>query len=374
MILLPLSPHSSWQFEGSAKFRVGDGFYRPQSKVVRDLGVLAAAVLKTRTGSLRVLDAMAGCGVRSLRYWQESGADWILTNDGNPDMAEILQSNLAEAIAASVGHVSISDANRLFFTCYSDRDFYDLIDIDSFGLPLPYLSTMFWAAKIGGLLYLTCTDGRTLTGNLPQNSLRAFGVYPRHHPSAHEQGLRLLLGATQQQAASLGMGVEPIFAFFTGQTYRVMVRLTNKPVLNGENYGFLGYCHHCGNYQKIPWRKLGRNICPHDGEFLTLSGAMWLDKLHDRDWIAAMHVLAKERQWSEIVQLLQTFEIEAEMPPHFYPLKEIGHRGRLDLPKRDRLILALQQAGYRASTTHINSQAIKTDADMQTCIAVARSC
>jgi tRNA (guanine26-N2/guanine27-N2)-dimethyltransferase len=44
----------------------------------------------------------------------------------------------------------------------------------------------------------------------------------------------------------------------------------------------------------------------------------------------------------------------------------------MDIPKRARIIQALIERGYRASPTHIDSQAIKTDADLSTCIAVAR--
>lgn len=70
-----------WCYEGKAKFIVGKAFYRPKSQVVRDLGVLAAAVYRSNVGHLRVLDAMSGCGIRSLRYWQESLADWLWVNE-----------------------------------------------------------------------------------------------------------------------------------------------------------------------------------------------------------------------------------------------------------------------------------------------------
>ena len=87
--------------EGKAKFKVGNAFYRPKSQVARDLGVLAAAIYRFDTGSLQVLDAMAGCGIRSLRYWKESEADWVCANEGNPEHSSILHQNLEEAIAAS---------------------------------------------------------------------------------------------------------------------------------------------------------------------------------------------------------------------------------------------------------------------------------
>ena len=66
-------------------------------------------------------------------------------------------------------------------------------------------------------------------------------------------------------------------------------------------------------------------------------------------------------------------QAEAEMPPYFYPLGEIGRRGKLDLPKSDKLIQTLKDWGFRASVTHLDRQAIKTNADMKTCVEAARS-
>lgn len=359
--------------EASAKFRVGRAFYRSASRVIRDLGVLAAAVYKAETGSLRVLDAMTGCGVRALRYWLESRADWVLANDANPEIRAIVEQNLSKAIAAGQGKVSNLDANRLFFESYCQQDYYDLVDVDSFGSPAPYLSTVLWATKIGGLLYLTSTDGRTATGHLPENSLRVYGAFARCHPAAHEQALRLLIGSVQQQAAAKELGVEPIFSLFVGSTFRVMLRLVARPVLNAVNYGFLGYCHRCGDYQTVSWQKLGRACCPCEGAPLTLSGPLWLGKLHNAEYLQQMQELAQQWQWLEQGELLKLMKAETDYPPYFYTLGEIGRRGKMDIPKKLRLIEALQQQGYRATATHINAQAIKTDADLATCIEVGRS-
>jgi tRNA (guanine26-N2/guanine27-N2)-dimethyltransferase len=365
---------SLWQTEGKAQFKVGNTFYRSASQVVRDLGVLAATIYRQDTGSLRVLDAMAGCGVRSLRYWLESGADSIWANEGNPENSPILGENLAQAIAQGSCQLTHLDANRVFFDCYNQRNYYDVVDLDCFGSAVPYLSTSLWATKINGLLYITSTDGRTATGHLPEKSVRVYGACARAHPAAQEQALRLLIGSTLQQAATKGLGIQPVFALFAGQTYRVMLRLLPAESLTPENYGFLGHCHHCGDYQTVTWRQLGRVACPHDGEPLTLSGPMWLGALHDRPFLLRMQSLAEKNQWLKRVQLLEIMAEEAELPPYFYPLGEIGRQGQMDTPKRSRLIEALQQRGYRATRTHINPEAIKTDANLLTCINVARDC
>ena len=360
------------QTEAKAKFVVGNAFYRQSSQLARDLGVLAAAIYRADTGNLQVLDAMAGCGVRSLRYWLESQADWVWANEGNPELSPILQQNLEEAIAAECCQITHLDANQVFFDCYSRSNFYDLVDIDCFGSPAPYLSTSLWAIKIGGLLYLTSTDGRTATGHSPSTSLSVYGAYARAHPAAHEQGLRLLIGAVQQQAGAKGLGIEPVFSLFVNQTYRVMLRLVKRQSLTVQNYGFIGYCHQCGEYQTISWRKLGRVVCPHDSYPLTVSGPMWLGALHCRKQLRRFLSIAEKWNWLKRVELLEVMEAEVDLPPYFYTLAEIGRRGKMDIPKRDRLIQALQERGYRASPTHIDAQAIKTDANLPTCIAVAR--
>ena len=368
-----IQSNSSWKEEGKAKFQVGKAFYNPQSKLVRDLGVLAATVYRQNHGSLKVLDALAGCGVRSLRYWLESNADYLWINEGIPQLSSLLQQNLAQAIAANCCQITHQDAHRVFFDCHNRRNYYDLVDVDCFGTATPYLSTMLWATKIGGLMYLTSTDGRTLTGHLRHNSMQAYGAIARSHPAAQEQALRIIIGSVQQQAATKGLGIEPVFSLFTGKTYRLMLRLVPKTQLNDKNYGFLAYCHGCGNYQTVTFNKLGKINCKCDCPNITVSGAMWLGKLHHRQLIVAYKAIAEQFAWQEVSHLLSLMTAEIDFPPYFYTLREIGKRGKLDLPKRGHLIQALQKKGYQASVTHINSQAIKTNADINTCIAVARS-
>lgn len=366
-----MSSEARWVTEGKATFQVGKAFYNPQAEVVRDLGVLAAAVYRHDRGRLRVLETMAGCGVRSLRYALESGADFVWANDSNPDGQAMLRENLTQSVTSF--RVSDRDALRVLFDCYNRRDYYDLVDVDCFGSPAAFLGASLGACAIDGLIYLTSTDGRTGTGRASQNCLGDFGSYARVHPCVHEQSLRFMIGSVQQLAAARSFGVEPVFSLFTGQTYRILLRVVASIRLNEQNYGFLGYCHECGTYQTVNWRDLGRANCPHDGRSLVLSGAMWLGRLHDSRLLPRLVDLADRWGWSSRARLLQIMQAEAEMPPYFYPLGEIGRRGKLDLPKSIKLIQTLQNWGYRATVTHIDRQAIKTDADMRTCIRAARA-
>ncbi|MEA5450719.1 tRNA (guanine-N1)-methyltransferase [Leptolyngbya sp. CCNP1308] len=359
--------------EGKATFAVGQAFYRPKSAIARDLAVLAATVYRQRHGRLRVLDAMTGCGVRPLRYWLEAGADWVWANEGNPELAETLAQNLA-ALPVNTCRITQQDANQVFFACYQQRDFYDLVDIDNFGSPAPYVGTGLWATRLGGMLYLTSTDGRATSGHDPERCLRTYGAYGRSHPAVHEQGLRLIIGHAAQTAAARGMGVEPVFSLFTGQVHRAMVRLVSKPTLTEANYGFLAYCHRCGHFQAVDWRHLGRVNClcgVQDPP--VVSGPMWLGPLHNGEILTEMQGLADLWGWSSQAKLLDIMAEEIDLPPYYYPLGEIGRRGQMDIPNRDRLIAVLQTQGYQAAIPSMDWQGVKTNAAFGDCVAIARS-
>jgi len=150
---------------------VGNSFFRHESFTGRDLGVLAAALYKRSKPELRVLDAMCGCGVRSLRYLAEAEADFVLANDGNDENRGLILLNLSQIPRFSGDNkrwaVTHFDANRIMTDCYLQRDFFDFIDVDSFGSDSTFLRSAFNALKLDGLVYVTSTDGYSAGGHRP---------------------------------------------------------------------------------------------------------------------------------------------------------------------------------------------------------------
>ncbi|MFZ9280700.1 MAG: N2,N2-dimethylguanosine tRNA methyltransferase, partial [Vulcanococcus sp.] len=76
--------------EGAAQLQLGAGFFRPESRPSRDLGVLLVRHLAADQ-PLRVLDLMAGCGIRALRYGLEGGAAEVWANDADADRLPLLE-------------------------------------------------------------------------------------------------------------------------------------------------------------------------------------------------------------------------------------------------------------------------------------------
>jgi tRNA (guanine26-N2/guanine27-N2)-dimethyltransferase len=365
---------SDWRQEGKVSFQVGHAFYRAHSQIGRDLAILAAAVDRAERQSLRVLDVMTGCGVRPLRYVLEAGADWVWANEANADVATVLRHNLSQQLEPDMFHLTQDDAARVLSDCYIRRDFYDVVDVDSFGSAAPYAMLSLGAVKLGGLVYLTDTDSRSRDGHNAAKSLAAYGAYPRSHPAVGEQGLRLLLGHLWQQAGARGLGMQPVFALWHQNICRVMARIVPQSNADPTLYGFLGYCHACGHYRTLNWRQLSRACCPHHDPPLPMvvSGPLWLGNLHSRAMLTQMRQLAQQWGWSDRAALLEMMQAEIDLPPWYFPLGEIGRHSRGDIPPRDRMLAGLRAAGYRASLTHITPAAIKTDATMKDCVAIAR--
>ena len=61
-----------------------------------------------------------------------------------------------------------NDANRLMVESYLNREYFDIVDVDSFGSDSSFLRSAIMVVRDGGLLYLTSTDGFSSGGHRPQ--------------------------------------------------------------------------------------------------------------------------------------------------------------------------------------------------------------
>ncbi|OMO89991.1 tRNA (guanine(26)-N(2))-dimethyltransferase [Corchorus olitorius] len=306
----------------------GETFFRHESATGRDLGVLSAALYKQAKGQLRVLDAMCGCGIRSLRYLIESNADFVLANDANESHRRVILENLAQ-VERFQGErkrwvITHYEATRVMTDCYLQRDYYDFIDLDSFGSD----SSFFLRAAFSSL------------------KLDAFGAYVRPMPYANELGLRILIGGAVREASVLGYRVTPLFSYYSyhGPVFRVLLRMNRGKLPDDKYYGFICYCNRCGNSQAVSWGELGRIRCPcgisNDSSSLVVSGPLWTGPLHSADYIMEMLNLAEHWGWvgndagSHLEKLLKQMveESDPRLPFGFIKLDEVARRAQANTP------------------------------------------
>ena len=194
-----LISESSVQFRLQASPAGPSLFYRPASRLIRDLGVLALAVLGVPEP--RVLDAMSGSGVRALRYVLEGGASFVLAND-LMEGDHPLELNLAPLVADGRCNVSHSDALDLYFRAKLDGTRFDMVDVDAFGTGQPHLSEGWFAVNAGGLLYICATDSLTTKGENPHKAWSGYAATAQSFPACNEQGLRLVVATAFREAAA----------------------------------------------------------------------------------------------------------------------------------------------------------------------------
>ncbi|MEB3331043.1 MAG: N2,N2-dimethylguanosine tRNA methyltransferase [Synechococcaceae cyanobacterium] len=364
--------------EGAATLRPGSGFFRSDSRPARDLGVLLLAVL-ARQGPVQVLDAMAGCGIRSLRYGLEAGVTSLWVNDADPDRLPLLQANLAQLPAAVAHRCTVVTAQQLLATCLRRRRRFTFVDLDAFGCPSALVPLALEAVRFGGVLYLASSDGRSPTGHDRPAALRRFAAAARAHPASWELALRLQLAVVARAAWALGRGIEPLFSFSEGRTFRTGVRLRRRPEPGQEaQLGLLAHCHGCGEQQVQSLLRLGRwRLCCAAGSEapLAVSGPLWIGPLQDAAMLVAMQEAAEALPGSLSAPGLRLLERLAADPGDLarcWPLALIARRLQGGPPRPQDLVRELRAAGWRAQRSGVMEGQLRSDAPWDEILAAAR--
>ncbi len=363
--------------EGAVRLRPGGGFFRPESRPSRDCGVLLARLLG-KSGPVRMLDAMAGCGIRGLRCAVEGGIRSLWVNDADPDRLSLLQANLAAAPMGLELHLSSHAAQHLLAGFVEQRRRFELVDLDAFGCPTDLLPLALEAVAIDGVLYLASSDGRSPTGHDRPAAVRRFGAAARAHPASWELALRLQLGAIARAAWVLGRGIEPLLSFSEGRTFRTAVRLRRHPVAAEESHlGLLAHCHGCGDQQQQSLLRLGRWAeCSCGAAPLAVSGPLWLGPLQHPPTLAALQELGDQLPVSLPTasrRLLARLRSDPGEPARCWPVAEIARRLGQGPPPLAWLVEQLRDAGWRAAVSGVMAGQLRSDAPWPQILAAARA-
>jgi tRNA (guanine26-N2/guanine27-N2)-dimethyltransferase len=366
--------------EGAVRLQPGSGFFRPESRPSRDVGVLLARHLGA-AAPVRMLDAMAGCGIRGLRCAVEGGINFLWSNDADPDRLPLLEANLAACPAAIERRLSSHTAQHLLAGCLERRQRFELVDLDAFGCPTALLPLALEAVAIDGVLYLASSDGRSPTGHDRAAAVRRFGAAARAHPASWELALRLQLGAIARVAWALGRGIEPLLSFSEGRTFRTAVRLRRKPAAGEEAWlGLLAHCHGCGDQQQQPLLRLGRWAdCSCSGSAgpapLAVSGPLWLGPLQHPPSLAALLELAGQGAASLAPAsrlLLEKLRADTGVSARCWPMAEIARRLHSGPPPLAWLVAELRLGGWCAEASGVMSGQLRSNAPWPLILATAR--
>ncbi len=345
-------------------------FYNPRMQLSRDVSVIALqAYQRSSAVGLHVCDAMSGCGVRGIRYAVEvKGVEQVDLNDLNPLAVDLMKKNVE---INNVGRRSVIhnyETNHLLAMYAEPGSRFDVVDIDPFGSPSPYLDTLIRATKKGGLIMITATDLAPLSGVHPMACQRKYGGQPLNTEYVQETAIRLVVSALVRSAAVHSMAFHPLLCYYQDYYVRVIGTISYGSKITTaslKNIGFILHCNKCLNRETVKGNCPVKKECGRCGQRLKHAGPLWLGDLFDAPFLSQMELILPERSYksiNRIQRLITDSKEEVTLPPTYFLLDSLCDKLGLPLPKPVHVKGILVEQGYKAGRSHIHGNAIKTDA------------
>jgi tRNA (guanine26-N2/guanine27-N2)-dimethyltransferase len=344
-------------------------FYNPAMELNRDLSVAALTVFKSGVDhNISVCDAFGGTGIRGIRYAKEiDGVEKAVVNDLNPIAVEFAEENIK---LNHLDHVTVcrEDANMILRKC---KGKFDVVDIDPFGTPSPYVESAAASLRAGGMICVTATDTSALCGTYTEPCIRKYGAMPLKTEYCHENGLRILAGFVARTFSKYKKYIEVKFSHSTEHYMRIYATIGKGAANTDESLKSLGYIAHCKNcLNRIVIRGLTPIIpenCPICGGNLNVGGPLWCGEMYSADFVSKMintvqHLSLNTKE--KALKLLNTCLSEAEAPESFYEIHKVCKNLKTSAPPIIDVMDLLKEGRYFVSRTHFSPTSIKTDANI----------
>ena len=334
--------------------RMGEVFYNKQMEFGRDISVMFGRVCFSE--GQRILDGLAASGARGLRLANECGvrADFIL-NDRDLRAAVLMKQN---AHLNSLGHVRI-ECRDLRSLLAEER--FDYIDIDPFGTPIDFIDAAVQSCANRGFIAVTATDTAPLYGTYPKTCLRRYEALSSRSPFAHETGLRLLTGYLVRAAAKHDRAVEPLLCFHADHYFRCYLRIADGATRADAALKKMEFAY-------FDARTLDRGTTK-ERKSLKDAGPIWSGSLYSKDLLKSLRASGDLGTATRCAKTLEIWREEASMPACFVNMDELAKKTKLAPPKLMDFIDHLKGVGARASRTHFDPKAVKTNLTIEETIA-----
>jgi len=346
-------------------------FYNPVMELNRDISVLAFQAYQRLTGrEISICDPLTGSGIRGVRFAAEiHGVKKVVVSDINERSFNLAKHNVHLNGLQERVTVAHKDAKCLLSCHGAPHKRFDIVDVDPFGSPVPYLDSAVRALRNKGLLAATATDLAPLCGVHAKACVRKYGGKPLRTEYCHELAIRLLAGCIATVAAKQDIGVRVFFCHSSDHYIRVYAQIGYGAKRADASIKSLGYILHCFNcFHRETAQTLSAKFfekCPECGCKMEWAGPLWLGKIFDPPFCEA---LIKEnrrtafRNSAKTGKLLSLAKGEAEAPATYYVIDKISNKLSASMPSLVAMLNSLQDTSFEAVPTHFNSRGIRTTA------------
>ena len=343
-------------------------FYNPHMELNRDISILALQTFQKQENQ-DICDLFGGSGIRGVRYKNEiNGAGHVFINDISETANEYERHNVK---LNNLEDIEIFQHDASMFL-RMHRGKFDVIDIDPFGTPSPFLDSAGYCSRRNSLLCVTATDTSALCGTYKEPCIRKYNAKPYKSEYCHETGIRILAGFVALTLAKYSKSIEVKLSHSTEHYMRLYIEVKKGSKKSDEclkNIGYISHCKHClYREQNKGLATSTPDICPECGEKLIQAGPLWLGDIQNAEFISKMIEESENKKLNtkeDVLKLLESCRIEAKSPATFYDVHKICKILKISAPKLDLVFENLEKEGFEAVKTHFNPLGIKTDAPIE---------
>ncbi len=346
-------------------------FYNPLMELNRDISVLAfQAYQRLVNREISICDPLTGTGIRGVRFAAEiRGIKKVVVSDINERSFKLAQHNVHLNGLQDLVTIKHMDANCLLSCHGAPHRRFDIVDIDPFGSPVPYVDSAVRALRNNGLLATTATDLAPLCGVHSKACVRKYGGKPLRTEYCHELAVRLLAGHIAKVASKQDIGVRIAFSQSSDHYIRIYAKIgygAKKADASIKSLGYILHCFNCFHREKAnTFSPRFFEKCPECGCKISWAGPLWLGKIFDPqfcDAIAEENRRTALRNSRKITRLLSLIKDETEAPTTYYVIDQISDKLSSSMPSVSSMLQSLLKKGFQAVRTHFNSRGIRTDA------------
>ncbi len=347
-------------------------FYNPVMELSRDIATLVLKVYQGMVGhEISACEPLAGCGIRGVRFAAEvKGTKKVVMSDISKKACQIARYNVKLNKLERKIVVKNEDANLLLSKNSAPHKRFDVVDVDPFGSPVPYMDSAVRALRNHGLLALTATDMAPLCGVHPRACVRKYGGKPLRAEYCQELAVRLLTGCLATLAAKHEMGIHVVLSHNAShyiRVYSIMEYGAKKADESLKNMGYMLHCFNCFHRETVlGLSALGiADKCSECGSRLSVGGPSWLGRLFDRSFCERMaDELEHEKlgQKGRIAKMLALTRDEVDTTVGYYVIDKLCDAWNLPVPSVRSVIGSLRKDGFQASLTRFTPKGVRTDA------------
>lgn len=347
-------------------------FFNPNAKWNRDISMLVYKVYTSSSKNKTLADSICGVGARGLRASVEvPQIETIYLNDLNPIAIEFAKES---AKLNQVQDKCIFKTNEVCkFLNYEEREIrrFDIVDLDPFGSPSPYVDCVLRSVSNGGLISITATDTAVLCGVYPSVCYRKYYGFPIRSEYSNEIGVRLLVSFIALNATRFDLSVVPYFCHSNLHYLRVYLKIIFSSSLANtvsSKIGFIKHCKKCKSrrVEKIMEQNLVCDLC---GAKCIMAGPLWIDSIFDSGFVNSMFNELKNSEnntsprndHNRLQKMMQICTSELSIPAYF-ETDSIASSAKKSSISLNKVISTLANNGFQSSKTTMNEKGFKTNA------------